>query len=100
MFDANLLQQIASDDLVKDFYDRVRICLPLDIQKHYEYLLVNDDGTVDEHYIIEQLFVDVIPERKTPYYFFCFGLNVDIDVSDVFDCDYINGLVQAKLSTH
>lgn len=99
MFDANLLQQITSDDLVKDFYDRVRICLPLDIQKHYEYLLVNDDGTVDEHFTIEEVWADAVSENNSIFYFFNFGCNVFEDVSADFNCDYINGLVHAKLST-
>lgn len=99
MLNINLLKQITE---VNINYDNIGCCsndymgyymkLPMDIQKHYEYLLQNSDGTVDDKKWIEFLWFEYRIDENIIYYQFIFEDDT-VDVTKDFNCDYINNLV-------
>ena len=99
MLDMNLLSQITMENIN---YDKVGCCdhqtmgyymkLPEDIQKHYEYLLQNTDGTIDDRKWIECVWFEYWIDEKTFHYVFLFDEDTVV-VNDDFNCDYINNLV-------
>lgn len=92
-----LLKSITKENFKYDKGDYINntfsfyISLPEIIQKHYDYLLQNDDGTVDEHSCIEYLFVEYRVDEGF-YYMFIFGEDT-VPVTEYFNCDYINNMV-------
>ena len=99
MLNMNLLKQITMENVN---YDKCGCCdiqtmgyymkLPEDIQKHYEYLLKNSDGTIDDKKYIECLWFEYWIDDNTFHYMFTFN-DDNVDVTDDFNCDYINNLI-------
>lgn len=98
MLNTDLVQTITKENFKYDKGDctndtfTVYISLPAEIQKHYQYLLPNSDGTESEHKYIETLLIEYWIDENTFHYIFTFE-DESIGVSKDFNCDYMNNLV-------
>lgn len=99
MLNIDLLKQIKKINID---YDNCGCCdsesmgyymlLPTDIQKHYEYLLQNSDGTFDDKECIKYLWFEYRIEENSFIYLFNFEDDT-VNVTKDFNCEYINNLV-------